>query len=191
MKKIGFVVASCAALAGCQTNYTYEPIVSNPPNLEMTHARCEMMSAGTQQGYIAIGSQSYVAGAALGNAIGNAVAADNFIRQCMTINGWRRVTKSEDQQGSAKGKSSGGITAEQEAKAVDILALAHIAELCKISIKSDKRSDLKALRQSLPADVLSKGRLFGEKTFNDNVKTMGRSGVCKKAAGMTKDVGWT
>jgi hypothetical protein len=78
-------------LAGCQSTITYEPIIPNPPNLEMTNARCNLMSSSAQQGYFAMGSQAYVAGAAIGNAIGNAIAVDNFMRQCMLMNGWRRV----------------------------------------------------------------------------------------------------
>jgi hypothetical protein len=87
-----FVAASiAAALSSCATNYTYQPIIPNPPNMEMTQARCQMLSSSTQQGVIAFGSSSYVAGAQLGNAIGNAIRADQFVQQCMTMNGWRRV----------------------------------------------------------------------------------------------------
>ncbi|MET3854414.1 lipoprotein [Rhizobium sp. OAE497] len=91
MKKLIVIAASLAVLSGCQTNYAYEPIVPNAPNLEMAQARCEMMSSSTQQGMIAFGSASYVAGAQLGNAIDNAIRADQFVKQCMTMSGWRRV----------------------------------------------------------------------------------------------------
>jgi hypothetical protein len=89
--QILFAVSVAAALSSCATNYSYEPIVPNAPNLEMTQARCQMMASSADQGVIAFGSTSYVAGAQLGNAIGNAVREDQFVHQCMTINGWRRV----------------------------------------------------------------------------------------------------
>lgn len=78
-------------LTGCQSNFIYEPIVPNPPNLEMANARCQMMSSSAEQGMIAWGNPNYVAGAQLGNAIGNAIRVDQFMQQCMTIQGWRRV----------------------------------------------------------------------------------------------------
>lgn len=96
--------SKCRALAACVVILplascvsTYEPIVAAPVPLEMAQARCEMLSTSTQQGYFAYGSQSYVAGAALGNAIGNAVRQDQFIRQCMTLSGWRRTDGSAPQ----------------------------------------------------------------------------------------------
>jgi hypothetical protein len=86
------IAAFCAAtLSACQTGFTYEPIVPNPMQIEMADARCQMMSSSAQQGMIAFGSTSYVAGAQLGNAIGNAIRVDQFMKQCMTLSGWRRV----------------------------------------------------------------------------------------------------
>ena len=61
-----------------------------------------MMSNGVQQGYFAMGSASYVAGAGIGNAIGNAIRIDQFMAQCMTLQGYKRVPK------SAVGKQGGG-----------------------------------------------------------------------------------
>jgi hypothetical protein len=89
-----YIVAAAGLVAGlssCATNYTYQPIIPNPPNMEMTQARCQMLSGSVDQGYLAYGSTSYVAGAAIGNALGNAIREDQFIQQCMTMSGWRRV----------------------------------------------------------------------------------------------------
>lgn len=91
MRKIIAAALCAAGLSSCATNYTYVPIIPNPPNMEMAQAQCQMMSSGTQQGVFAYGSTSYVAGAQLGNAIGNAIRADQFVQQCMTMSGWRRV----------------------------------------------------------------------------------------------------
>lgn len=89
--KIAGAAVLAVCLSSCATNYTYVPTVANPPNMEMAQAQCQMLSSSTQQGVVAWGSTSYVAGAQLGNAIGNAIRADQFVQQCMTMNGWRRV----------------------------------------------------------------------------------------------------
>jgi hypothetical protein len=43
-------------------------------------------------GFAAYGSQSYVAGASLGNAVGEAVRTQADFSDCMKANGWRAVT---------------------------------------------------------------------------------------------------
>lgn len=91
MKRMFAVGAACAVVAGCQTNTTYVPIVANPMQIEMAEARCQMMSGSVQTGMVAWGSPGYVAGAQLGNAIGNAIRMDQFMQQCMTLHGWKRV----------------------------------------------------------------------------------------------------
>lgn len=98
MKKVMLAAFCAAALSSCQSNFTYVPIVANPPNMEMAEAQCQMMSSGTQQGMVAWGNANYVAGAQLGNAIGNAIRADQFVQQCMTMSGWRRVKIPSDAQ---------------------------------------------------------------------------------------------
>jgi hypothetical protein len=42
-------------------------------------------------GYIAIGSPAFVAGAGIGNAIDNAVAQDQFMKNCLILQGWKRI----------------------------------------------------------------------------------------------------
>lgn len=86
------VLTLAVCLSGCATNYTYVPIVPNPRQIEMAEAQCQMMSTSAQQGMFAMGSPSYVAGAQIGNAIGNAIRVDQFMQQCMTLQGWKRVS---------------------------------------------------------------------------------------------------
>ncbi|MBB4570597.1 hypothetical protein [Rhizobium leucaenae] len=185
-------VAYMATMSSCATNYTYEPIIPNPPNMEMAQAQCQMMSSSTQQGVVAWGSTSYVAGAQLGNAIGNAVRADQFVQQCMTMSGWRRV--SLPPQGQTKPVHSepvGGLTADQRKQAVDFLAMGYIADTCKVKISADKLANLKALRAEVGPDIIAQGRALGEKTINDNAKNIGRAAVCQRAVGIIKDMGWS
>lgn len=90
-----FALPLCAVVAGCQSNYTYVPIVANPRQIEMAEAQCQMMSSSAERGMIAWGNPNYVAGAQLGNAIGNAIRVDQFMQQCMNLQGWKRVPKPE------------------------------------------------------------------------------------------------
>lgn len=86
------VALSALVLSSCQSDYTslnWQPIIKNPPPMEMAVARCEIMSNSVNQGYFAVGSPDFVAGAALGNALGNAMNRDRFIKQCMTFSGYR------------------------------------------------------------------------------------------------------
>jgi hypothetical protein len=80
------------ALAGCQTsaNSHWEQIGVGP-TLEYANAQCSIMSASTQQGLVAWGSPSYVAGAQLGNALGNAIREAQFMKNCMILQGWKQV----------------------------------------------------------------------------------------------------
>lgn len=99
-RKLG-ILGLLVAVAGCQSSYTYERI-GYGPTLEVSEAQCRIMATGTQQQVIAWGSASYVAGAQLGNAIGNAIREDAFMRDCMILQGWKRqpVTTSQVQTAS-------------------------------------------------------------------------------------------
>ena len=82
-------------LAGCQPHFSkmnWEPIVPSPQfPVEMALARCQLASSSVDQGYIAVGSAEFVAGAGIGNAIANDMRRNDFVIHCMTIHGWRGV----------------------------------------------------------------------------------------------------
>ncbi|RWQ46445.1 MAG: hypothetical protein EOS82_22300 [Mesorhizobium sp.] len=69
--------------------------------MEYAQAKCNMLAPSVDKGFIAVGSQSYVAGAALGNAIDNAIAEQQFIKNCMALQGWR-----QDAPGAKKASTS-------------------------------------------------------------------------------------
>lgn len=81
-----------AALCGCQSTQNYSRI-GYGPELAVADAHCNLMALSAQQGYIAWGSDAYLAGAAVGNAIGNAITASIVKKNCMTINGWGQMSQ--------------------------------------------------------------------------------------------------
>lgn len=103
------LLAALTGLAGCQTqgatNWQWQRI-GYGPTLEVAEAQCRIGAMGMQQGVIAWGSPGYVAGAQLGNAIGNAIRTEQFMKDCMTIKGWKKVPlNSPSQQGAATAAS--------------------------------------------------------------------------------------
>lgn len=101
--KLIIVAAATLLAAGCQTGDPNGPQASktkkwvqfsyqsNDP-FEIVDAKCKMAANGTSQGFYAQGRAEFVAGAALGNAIGNAIRMHQFYTQCMTISGWKQIT---------------------------------------------------------------------------------------------------
>lgn len=88
----GAALAVMLALGGCQTQgWTYTKVFDGPP-LEYAEAKCNILAPGVDQGYIAVGSASYVAGAGLGNALGNAIREAEFKKNCMMLQGWKQDT---------------------------------------------------------------------------------------------------
>ncbi|TPK83414.1 hypothetical protein FJ936_20990 [Mesorhizobium sp. B2-4-13] len=79
-------------LCGCQTSNQADYMqIGYGPSFEVAHAQCEMQKRSADQGYLAIGSPAFVAGAGLGNALGNAVAEDQYMKNCLILNGWKRA----------------------------------------------------------------------------------------------------
>lgn len=95
--RIPAVLLAAFGLAACQTHYSqmiWQPIVPHPAlPLEIAMARCQMASTSVEQGYFAMGSPEYVMGAGIGNAIANDMRKNDFVIQCMTLHGWRGVSR--------------------------------------------------------------------------------------------------
>ncbi len=60
----------------------------NLANFERTKAQCSLMARHGGGSFAAFGSPSFVAGAALGNAIGESVRMQQDFNDCMVMNGW-------------------------------------------------------------------------------------------------------
>ena len=77
------------AAAGC-VQHIWAPGPDAQGTFDEQSARCQLLARAGERGYIAFGSSSYVADAAIGNAIGNAVRAQADFNDCRPpLAGWR------------------------------------------------------------------------------------------------------
>lgn len=84
---IGLLLTSCAS-------YNWAP----GPNavttdFNMQKAQCSLMARNGERGFVAVGSPSYVAGASIGNAIGEGVRTQTNFNDCMMATGWTPVSQ--------------------------------------------------------------------------------------------------
>jgi hypothetical protein len=88
MNRLGLAMLVALALGGCASDEHWQRM---GPGLDLAQAKayCDTAAMYSGSGYYAAGTPAFVAGAALGNAIGNAVVADRVYRNCMTIQGWQ------------------------------------------------------------------------------------------------------
>ncbi|WP_292137666.1 hypothetical protein, partial [Mesorhizobium sp.] len=85
-------LGATAALGGCQTSNQADYMqIGYGPSFYVAHAQCEMHKGSVDQGYIAIGSPGFVAGAGIGNALGNLAAEDHYMKNCLILSGWKRA----------------------------------------------------------------------------------------------------
>ncbi|PDQ20771.1 hypothetical protein CN311_12205 [Mesorhizobium sanjuanii] len=63
--------------------------------MEYANAQCNIGAMGVDRGMVAWGTPSYVAGAQLGNAIGNAIRQAEFKKNCMIMQGWKQVPNTQ------------------------------------------------------------------------------------------------
>ena len=94
MKRVisSFLTISLVGLAGCASN-TWAPGPNAKGSFEEAKGNCSLMAQGSERGFYARGTQDFVAGAALGNAIGNAIREQATFNNCMSANGWIAVDK--------------------------------------------------------------------------------------------------
>lgn len=111
--RVKALMALCAsaALCGCQTSNQADYVqIGYGPSFDVAHAQCEMQKGSADQGYIAIGSPAFVAGAGIGNALGNAIAEDQYMKNCLILNGWKRAPHGQGVAATAAVAAGGSPT---------------------------------------------------------------------------------
>jgi hypothetical protein len=89
LASIVMLSAGLAILGGCAA-HTWAPGPGmSAVDFEPAKARCSLMARHGGGTFIAVGSPSYVAGAQLGNAIGEAARTQQDFNECMIASGWR------------------------------------------------------------------------------------------------------
>ena len=131
-----FLIVLGLALSGCAA-HTWAPgpgmsAADFPP----AKARCSLLARHGGSDFIAVGSPSYVAGAALGHAIGEGIRANQDFNDCLLASGWRIVDGQSSAAQSAiiaqlNGikKQSNTCVAEIRNKSIYVPIRAHFSEI--------------------------------------------------------------
>lgn len=85
-------VVTILALIVTSTAAQAEYVKAKPGNdAARAEAYCNMVARGQQRGFMAFGNQDFVAGAAIGNGIGNLIRASLAKKDCMVMQGYEWV----------------------------------------------------------------------------------------------------
>jgi hypothetical protein len=83
-------LANASVLCGC-VSHTWAPGPTANKPFEQASGQCQLVAMGVHEGFGAIGSPGFVASAALGNALGNAVRSNRAYNACMEAQGFVAV----------------------------------------------------------------------------------------------------
>jgi hypothetical protein len=87
MSQDGVISIAIVALFGC-ASHTWAPGPDARGTFDETKGRCSLLARNSGGAFAASGNAAFVAGAATGNAIGNAITAQNNFNDCMLASGW-------------------------------------------------------------------------------------------------------
>jgi hypothetical protein len=83
------LTAVTALLAGCVA-HTWRPGPdARTTDFDEAKARCDLVAHGQPSGFYAQGNPNFVAGAAVGAAVGDAIRTQNTFNDCMLATGWK------------------------------------------------------------------------------------------------------
>jgi hypothetical protein len=91
MTKLILALAAVAVAASTTASRAEWTKIGSGPSYDVAEAQCALMAMGAERGTIAFGSPAFVAGAAIGSAIGNAIRTSIVKEKCMTIYGWKNI----------------------------------------------------------------------------------------------------
>ncbi len=87
MNRFFAVTTILVGLAGC-VSHNWTPGPDARGTFEEQSAACRMLARNGQTGVVAFGRPAFVAGAIIGNTIGNAVRANATFNDCLEAAGW-------------------------------------------------------------------------------------------------------
>ena len=131
-----FLIVLGLTLSGCAA-HTWEPGPGmSAADFAPAKARCSLLARHGGSAFFAAGSQSYVAGAALGHAIGEGIRANQDFNDCLLASGWRIVDGKSPAAQSAIMAQLNGIkqqgntcVAEIRNKSIYVPIQAHFSEI--------------------------------------------------------------
>jgi hypothetical protein len=130
----GAVAALVIGLSGCAThNWAPGPGMS-ASDFEPAKARCSLMARHSGGGFAAAGNANFVAGAALGNAIGESVRTQQDFNDCMSAGGWRIA----DQTPQTIAAQAANVSRVQSIKA-QIAVLQETRRHCAATVRAESR----------------------------------------------------
>lgn len=88
------IITTATVLSGCETSNTYMK-VADGPDYGYARARCSTEAAGTRRSFYASGSIGYVIGASVGSAVINEIRYQEYMKNCMVMQGWQNVPKAK------------------------------------------------------------------------------------------------
>jgi len=113
-RKSAALLSCLLFLGGCST-YTWAPGPSAQGTYEQASGKCRLLASTDQTSFYAQGSTSYVAGAALGAAVGQAVRQQNDFNNCMLASGWVPTGKDDAATQSAQKAEGEAVIADMKA----------------------------------------------------------------------------
>ncbi|HTV90145.1 MAG TPA: hypothetical protein VME41_14115 [Stellaceae bacterium] len=87
MKKLALSITLLVLTTGCVT-HTWAPGPTATMPFEQASGRCKLVAMGADQGFVAVGNANEVAGAAIGNGLGNAIRENQAYNACMEAMGF-------------------------------------------------------------------------------------------------------
>ena len=86
---VWILLVSVVVLTGCATHQWAPGPGMNAADFDATKAQCSLMARHGGSGFAAYGSANFVAGAALGNAVGESIRTQQDFNDCMLASGWK------------------------------------------------------------------------------------------------------
>jgi hypothetical protein len=88
--KLATILVAAVFLSGCVA-HTWAPGPTASMPFPQASGQCKLVAMGAERDTIAIGKPAFVAGAAIGSAIGNAVRQNTAYNACMEAQGFVAV----------------------------------------------------------------------------------------------------